>query len=50
MKIAWNTCGKELDREMKSAIENYFKISHENFQKSLLFSEIYVKHSEKNSI
>ena len=50
MKIVWNTCDKKLDGEIKSAIENYFKISHENFQKSLQFSEIYVKHSEKNSI
>ena len=25
MKVAWNTCDKELGGEMKSAYENYFK-------------------------
>ena len=44
MKVAWNTCDKELGGEMKSAYENYFKSSLENFQQSLPLREIYVKY------
>ena len=50
MKVVRNTWDKELDGEMKSANENYFKSLLENFQKSLLFKEIYAKYLEKNSI
>ena len=35
---------------MKSVYENYFKNSLENFRKSLLFREIYIKYLEKNSV
>ena len=49
MKVAWNTCDKELGNEIKSVNENYFKISLENFQKSLPIHEIYVKYLQKNS-
>ena len=37
MKVVWNTCHKELGGEMKSFEEICFKISPENFQKSLPF-------------
>ena len=50
MKVAWNTCDNERGGEMKSALENYFKSSFENFQKSLPFIEIYLRYFEKNSI
>ena len=39
--VVWNTCDKELNSEMKSVYENYFKRSLENFQKSLLVREIW---------
>ena len=39
--VVWNTCGKELNSEMKSVYENYFKRSLENFQKSLPVREIW---------
>ena len=35
---------------MKSANETYIKSSLKNFQKSLLFREIYVKYLEKSSV
>ena len=35
---------------MKCVNEKYFKGSFENFQKSIPFREIYVKHLEKNGI
>ena len=31
MKVVWSTCVKELGGEIKSAYENYSKISLENF-------------------
>ena len=49
MKVAWNTCDKELGK-MKFVNENSFKSSLENVQKSLPFREIYVRYLEKNSI
>ena len=48
MKVVWNTCGKELDGEIKSAYEKCSKSFFKNFQKSLPFREIYVKYLEKN--
>ena len=39
--VVWNTCDKELNSEMKSVYENYFKRSLENFQKSLHVREIW---------
>ena len=39
--VVWNTCGKELNSEMKSVYESYFKRSLENFQKSLPVREIW---------
>ena len=39
--VVWNTCDKELNSEMKSGYENYFKRSLENFQKSLPVREIW---------
>ena len=39
MKVVWNTCDKELGGQMKSVYKNYFKSSHENFQKLLPFRE-----------
>ena len=48
IKVARNACDKDLDGEMKSAYENYFKSSLENLQKSLPFPEIYIKYLEKN--
>ena len=50
MKVVWNTCDKEPCGEMKCLNENYFKSSLENYQKALVFREIYVKNFEKNSI
>ena len=31
VKVAWNTCDKELGSEMKPVYENYFKSSFEDF-------------------
>ena len=39
--VVWNTCDKELNSEMKSVYENYFKRSLENFQKPLPVREIW---------
>ena len=50
MKVVWNTCDRELGREMKSVNENHFKSSLKNFQNSLPFREISAKYLEKNSI
>ena len=50
MKVVWNASDKDLDGEMKSAYENYFKSSLENLQKSLPFTEIHIKYLEKNCI
>ena len=51
MKVAWNTCDKELGGEMKSVKENCLnKSSLVNFQNSLRLGKIYVKYLEKNSI
>ena len=49
-KAFWNTYDKELGGAMKCVNEKYFKSSFENFQKSLPFREICVKHLEKNGI
>ena len=43
MKVVWNTCDKELDDDIKSVNENYFKSSFKNFKKSLSLKETYVK-------
>ena len=45
-EVAWNACDKELGGEKKFVFQTWLEI----FQKSLPFSEIYVKHLEKNSI
>ena len=51
MKVAWNTCDKELGGEMKSVKENCLnKSSLVNFQNSLRLRKIYVKYLVKNSI
>ena len=50
MKVAWNTCDKELGGGMKSDYENYLKSSVENLQKSLPFRVICLKYLEKNNI
>ena len=49
MKVVWNSCDKELGSEIKSVNENYFQCSLGNFQKLLLFREMYAKYLEKNS-
>ena len=49
MKDVWNTCDKKLGGEI-CAYENFFKMSLENLQKSLLFREIDVKYPEKISV
>ena len=50
MKVVWNTCDKELGREMKSTCENYSRSSLKNFLNSLPFRETYIKYLEKSSI
>ena len=53
MKVAWNTCDKELDGKMKSVKENCLNkklaSSLVNLQNSLPLREICGKYLEKNS-
>ena len=48
MKVVRNTCRRELG-EMKSvnAVKTTTKSAFENFQRQLLFTEIYLKYLEK---
>ena len=50
MEVVWNIYDKELGIKMKSAYENYFKLSLKNLQKSFPYREIYIKYLEENSI